>query len=199
MGDSYTNTVFQPVPEAPETGSTQKDPSRLPAGLEAARWAFATKNKRATAQRASLAKPANSPYASPFSIRQAQARFPNSGGRSAVARQMKRLREGKPPIKDEKPKGRPTLLTAEENKGVHAWMVANHKAGIPVTHKSCRAAINSILASRTPPGKTVSKTWMTRWWKDRPAELQEQKDDGDGSQDPKPDQTQCADSCMCKW
>ncbi|KAH8156729.1 hypothetical protein CIB48_g11515 [Xylaria polymorpha] len=86
---------------------------------------------------------------------------------TAVQREMRALKEGRPNSKSSRPCGRPRKLTESDHKALTLYVCFMARGATPVTKPLVRVAIDELIASRTPPGKPISDSSMDRFWRER--------------------------------
>ncbi|KAJ4175414.1 hypothetical protein NW759_017705, partial [Fusarium solani] len=114
---------------------------------------------------ASRARVANRPHRAAssgitksISVRAATAKHKASSS-SAVDRLIKKL-ENPDSVR---PRGRPRLLTSEEEDAIVAFVTWMEKAGFPASKAEIEDAANTLRRRRDPEAKPVSKMWYPRF------------------------------------
>ncbi|KAL5603653.1 hypothetical protein FOVSG1_006403 [Fusarium oxysporum f. sp. vasinfectum] len=105
-----------------------------------------------------------------LSLRDAERRYPGSK-KSSIARIVKRLEDAKTLDYGqviEPNKGRPRLLSDEEEEATVCFFIWMQKSGLPASKHEIVDAVNTIRSRRDPDAAPVGKMWYKRFHEDHP-------------------------------
>lgn len=131
------------------------------ANLRAAKEVVASRANQARAPRRNAASYSRKP----ISIRAACAKHEGASVTS-VSRLIKKLEN--PDSDVSPPRGRPRLLTVEEDEAIVAFVVWMERSGFPANKPEIEDAANTLRLRRDPLAKPVSKMWYPRFVQDHP-------------------------------
>ncbi|KAF4331878.1 hypothetical protein FBEOM_14340, partial [Fusarium beomiforme] len=118
----------------------------------------------------SLSRDASNGPKKPLSIRDAERQYKGSN-KSSIARIVKQLEDGKTAdfsIVPKPNKGRPRLLSDDEEEAIVSFIIWIQKSGLPASKHEIEDAANTIRSRRDAAAKPVSRMWYRRFRDDHP-------------------------------
>ncbi|SCO92428.1 uncharacterized protein FRV6_16556 [Fusarium oxysporum] len=117
-----------------------------------------------------LSRDASNGLKKPFTLRDAECQYPGSK-KSSIARIVKRLEEANTLDFEQVPepnKGRPRLLSDDEEEAIVSFIIWMQKSGLPASKHEIEDAASTIRSRRDPDAVPVGRMWYRRFCDDHP-------------------------------
>ncbi|TXB97180.1 hypothetical protein FocTR4_00012005 [Fusarium oxysporum f. sp. cubense] len=117
-----------------------------------------------------LSRDASNGLKKPLTLRDAECQYPGSK-KSSIARIVKRLEEANTLDFEQVPepnKGRPRLLSDDEEEAIVSFIIWMQKSGLPASKHEIEDAANTIRSRRDPDAVPVGRMWYRRFCDDHP-------------------------------